>query len=957
MKKLSQVFTLLSLCVVLFACSTPTKQAQHATSKSAVKSGSGLSIEFEKYTLENGLDVILHVDRSDPIVAINIAAHVGSGREVSGRTGFAHLFEHLLFLDSENLGYGGLDEMNTRIGGEGTNGFTSNDITQYFQAVPADALEKVIWAEADKLGYFINTVTQPVIDNEKQVVKNEKRQRVDNQPYGHNFYVVSKALYPQDHPYNWQVIGSLDDLEAATLDDVKNFYKRWYVPNNVTLTLSGDFDIAEAKQLVEKYFGEIPRGKDVAPLAKRPGVLTQSKSFYHEDNFATVPQLTLVWPTVEEYHPDSFAISVLSELLSVGKRAPLNEVLVDELKLTSDVSTFLYEKEAAGEFFLQVKASSGVDLDELQPAIEKAFKRFENNGVQQADLDRIKAEIEVEIYNDVQSVLGKAIALSQYNTIADDPNLVNTLVQKLQAVTSNDIERVYQSYIKGKPFIATSFVPKGQLSLALEGSVKASITEEAIVEAAKSDVAFDPSKREFERTASEFDRTKEPPFGSAYVLPQPKVWRGSMSNGMNLIGIENDETPLVAFRMSIDAGRNRGDVEKPAVANLTADLLQKGTQSKTTAELEDAIKSLGSKISLSTGDNKTWIVGQTLARNLDKTVALIEEMLLEPRWDAEEFALLKQRQLNKIDQDEGNPNAIARREQSKLSYPQDHVFSYQPYGTKAALTQVTLEDLKAFHQTNYSPVNATFHVAGDVDSTQVKRSLAQLNKRWSTPAPAAVSLPLPRPVKNAKIYFYDVPEAKQSVVRIRRPSLSAVDPDYPLANAINFMLGGIYTSRLMTELRVNKGYTYGIRSSFNGAKDRGWFSIGSSVRTNVTLEALELIRAEVDNYGPNFTEEDLAVLKGALLRGQALKTETLNSKLSMLVNISEFAYPDDYQFKDANLIDGMTLEQFKAISGEHIKADAMNYLIVGDAETQLQRLEELGLGEPILLRKPASDAE
>lgn len=951
MKSIKTSLVSICLCGILVAC-THSQEKRTAQVKSNKQASQGLAIEYEKYTLENGLDVILHVDKSDPIVAINIAAHVGSGREVVGRTGFAHLFEHLLFLDSENLGYGGLDEMNTRIGGEGTNGFTSNDITQYFQAVPSDALEKVIWAEADKLGYFINTVTQPVIENEKQVVKNEKRQRVDNRPYGHNFYVVSKALYPEGHPYNWQVIGSLEDLDAATLDDVKSFYKRWYVPNNVTLTLTGDFDVDEAKRLVEKYFAEIPRGPEVEPLAKRPGVLTQSKSIFHEDNFATVPQLTMVWPTVEEYHPDSFALRILSELLSVGKRAPLNEVLIDELKLTSDVSTFLYEKEAAGEFFLMVKANSGGDLDDLAPAIELAFDRFEKQGVAQADLDRIKTEIEVEIYNDVQSVLGKAIAFSQYNTIAGDPNLINTSIEALQAVTTQDVELVYQRYIKGKPFIATSFVPKGQLALALDGSTKASVAEEAIVKGAESEVEFDPTAREFKRTPSAFDRTKEPAFGAAYQLPNPEVWRDAMPNGLGLIGIENDETPLVVFRMSIDAGRDRGDVAKPAVASLTADLLQKGTKNKTTAELQDAIKSLGSKISISASSSNTWVVGQTLARNLGETIALVEEMLLEPRWDAEEFALLKRRQLNKIDQDQGNPNAIASRELAKLSYPENHILSYQPYGTKEKLEQVTLADLQAFHQTNYSPVNATFHVAGDVDSEQVKRAFQGLNKRWLTPAPAKVDLPLPNPVESAKLYFYDVPDAKQSVLRIRRPSLSATDQDYPLMNGINFMLGDIYTSKLMTELRVNKGYTYGIRSSFNGSEDRGWFSIGSSVRSNVTLESLELIRQIVRDYGPEFSEQDLTILKGALLRGQALKTETLNSKLSMLIDISQFSYSDDYQKKNASLIEAMSLAQLKQLSSKYIRPDAMNYLVVGDAQTQLPRLSGLGMGAPILLKNP-----
>jgi len=320
----TRLLAVVALGVILGGCD-PSPPAENATVVESPAPGagadSGPSISYEKYELDNGLNVILHADHSDPVVAIDLAVHVGSSREVTGRTGFAHLFEHLLFLDSENLGYGGLDEMNTRIGGEGTNGFTTNDMTQYFQAVPADALEKVIWAEADKLGYFINTVTQPVIDIEKQVVKNEKRERVDNRPYGHNFYVIGKALYPENHPYNWQVIGSLADLEAATLDDVKTFYRRWYVPNNVTLTLSGDFDVEKAKALIEKYFGEIPRGPEVAARDPLPVTLENNISLYHEDNFATVPRLTVAWPTVGQFHPDAMALEVLSRYLSEGKRA------------------------------------------------------------------------------------------------------------------------------------------------------------------------------------------------------------------------------------------------------------------------------------------------------------------------------------------------------------------------------------------------------------------------------------------------------------------------------------------------------------------------------------------------------------------------------------------------------------------------------------------------------------
>ena len=928
-----------------------TRSAQSNAEASAQSSNQGrVSIDFEKYELANGLEVVLHVDKSDPVVAIDLAAHVGSGREIAGRTGFAHLFEHLLFLDSENLGYGGLDEMNTRIGGEGTNGFTTNDMTQYYQAVPADALEKVIWAEADKLGYFINTVTQEVIDNEKQVVKNEKRQRVDNQPYGHNFSIIGKTLYPADHPYSWQVIGSLADLDAATLEDVKNFYKRWYVPNNVTVTIAGDFDPAEAKQYVEKYFGEIPRGEDITNFQRRPGELSEPISLYYEDNFATVPQLTMVWPTVEEYHPDSYPLSILLEYLSTGKRAVMNQVLIDEEKLTSSVNMFNFEKQISGEAYLLVNSNANEDLDGLPAAIDKAFARFEENGISTPDLERIKAGIEVGFYGQFESALGKAIQLSEYNIFTGDPGYASKDIEAVLAVTPDDVMRVYKKYIKDKPFIATSIVPKGAAELALEGAKQAEIVEEAIVEnKAKDGEKYDPTARTFEPTPSSFDRTIEPDFGKPYSLPKPVVWRNEIGNGIDLYGMENTETPLVFFSLSIDAGRARGDVNKPAIANLTADLMEKGTANKTTAELEDEIKALGSNISINAGLYSTVISGSTLSRNFEKTIALVEEMLLEPRWDAEEFETIKRARLNRLVADQGNPNAIAAREAAKLRYDDNHMFRYQAYGTIDKLQTVTLDDLKSFYQQNYAPSRSSFRIAGAVSQAKVETALNGIASRWDVTSPPPLTIAPAKAVDQSRVYFYDVPGSKQSILNIARPSLSAVDPDYSLATAMNFLLGNIYTSRLNTVLRVENGYTYGIGSRFNGLVDRGTFNVFSSVRTNVTLESLLLIRDIISDYGNGFTQEDLDTMKSALLRGQALQNETLRAKLGLLGAIATFNYPDDFQARNAARIEAMTLDEFKGLASKYLRPDAMNWLVVGDAQTQAARLESLGYGAPIIL--------
>ena len=926
--------------LVLIACQSP----QTATAPAA-KTSIGLDLAFEKITLDNGLEVVFHVDRSDPVVAINLAAHVGSARETEGRTGFAHLFEHLLFLDSENLGYGGLDEMNTRIGGEGTNGFTTNDMTQYFQAVPKDALEKVIWAEAEKLGWFIKTVSQDVIDNEKQVVKNEKRQRVDNAPYGHNWYVVGKALYPADHPYNWQVIGSLEDLDAASLKDTQDFYARWYVPNNVTVTITGDFDVAEAKAYVEKYFGEIPRGEDVKPYGARPGVLETSVKLLHEDNFATVPRLTHVWPTVEQYHPDSYALEILGNYLTEGKTAPFNEVLVDELKLSPGLGGFSNTSEIAGEFYLISPSNAGTDLDELMPAIQTAFARFEENGIPQKDLDRIKTGIEVDFYGNFNSALNKAIALSEYNLFTGDPAAYKKDLAGYRGVTAADVTRVYETYLKDKPAVITSFVPMGEPALGVEGSTKADVIEEVIVEGEGAAVDFDPAARVISNpTPSDFDRKTEPDFGAEYDLPSPKIWQTQYDNGLNILGLSSDEIPVINFTLRLDAGRLRNSTDAPALAGMTADMLSKGTQNKNTAELEAAIGALGSTISINASDSGTFMSGTTLSRNFDATMALAKEMLFEPRWDAEEFATLKNQVTQAITQAQGNPNAIARRELAELRYPTTsplHHAGGTGYGSEDALKNVSLEALKNFHATYYKLNGATLRLAGDFKHQAVRDAFS--HETFGTGKPSAPASSTLTPVSNAKVHFYDVPGAKQSVLRLSRPALSAVDTDYPLAEAINFPLGGIYTSKLNTQLRVEKGYTYGIRSGFSGGKDNGTFAVSSSVRSNVTKESLELIQEILSSHGPETTEDQLAELKDALLRGQALKTETLGDKLSMLGEIDAYGYAPDFRAQNAKAIAAMTLEDFKRIAAEHIRPDAMQYLIVGDAESQLDAVKSLGL--------------
>lgn len=931
---------LLFALLTLFGCNADTTTSE-ATGK--------FSIPFEKFELDNGLDVVLHVDKSDPVVAVALTAHVGSAREKEGRTGFAHLFEHLLFLESENLGKGGLDAMSARIGGSGANGSTNRDRTNYFQTVPKDALEKMIWAEADKLGWFINTVTEPVLAKEKQVVKNEKRQGVDNRPYGHNSYVIDKALYPKDHPYNWQVIGSLEDLDAATVADVQEFFRRWYVPNNVTLVISGDFDPEQAKSWVRKYFDEIPAGQEVSDMEKRPGKLAGTIKLYHEDNFARLPQLTMVWPTVERYHPDAYALDVLTEYLSEGKEAPLNEVLVDSKKLAPQAYFYSGTSELAGEAQLTVRAFPGTSLDSVLAGVEAAFAQFEAEGISEGDLQRISAGQETGFYNGLSSVLGKGFNLAQYNIFAGDPGFVEKDIEYILGVTTADVRRVYDKYIKGQPYVATSFVPRGETGLALAGSDKAEVVEEKIEIGAEEE--FDASvAAEYEPTPSTFDRSAEPDYNGELESTPPTVWQTTMGNGLKVYGIENKEVPLINFDLVIDGGQLLESTDKPGVTNLLAEMMTKGTQNKTTAELEAAIQKLGANINVNAGREGITLSGNTLARNYDATMALLREILLEPRWDAEELELIRRETLSDLEAQKAEPNAIARSVFNGLVYGNDNIKAYDLQGTEASVAAITMADLQAFYDKNISPSVGRMHVVGALSEAQILAPLRELTEAWPAKEVTVPNWPLPEQPEEAQVYFYDVPGAKQSVLLIGNPSLAVTDADYYPATVMNYILGGGgFASRLTQELRESKGYTYGIRSGFSGSKEDGRFSISSGVRSNVTLESTQAIKDILEAYPETFSEQDLETTRSFLTKSNARAFETAGAKLNLLENMSEFGWKADYVKEREAIVRGMSQQKIKQLADQYLQPDRMIWLVVGDAATQLDRMKELGYGEPVRL--------
>ncbi|TYB76319.1 M16 family metallopeptidase [Bizionia myxarmorum] len=896
------------------------------------------SIAYEKFTLDNGLEVILHQDNSDPIIAVATIMHVGSNREKPGKTGFAHFFEHMSFNDSENVPVGANRKMIPEWGGS-RNGGTSNDYTVYYEVVPKDAFEKILWIDSDRFGYMINTVTTSALEREKQVVKNEKRQRVDNAAYGYTDEILRSNLYPEGHPYNWTVIGSLPDLQAATIDDVKEFYNEYYGAKNATLVIAGDIDFQETKELVQKWFGEIPSGPDVEALKPQPVTLAKTKSLYFEDNFAKLPELRMVFPSVEEYHKDSYALQILGQLLSGSKNSPLYQVVVEEQKLAPNIGAYQSNSELAGEFIFRVRANAETDLNAVKQAIDSGLSRFEENGVNERDLKRIKAELETNLYQGISTVLNKAFQLGQDNEFTGDPSYITKTAKLTNAVTAADVMRVYNQYIKNKNYVMTSVVPKGELAYAIKNATKAEVWIEEILQDVASEEVGQGEEADYEKTVSKYDRS-EPPFSELPKFKMPIVWTANLENGMQVYGIENTEIPLVQFDITIPGGQLLDPENKTGVSNMLSNLMLEGTATKTPAELEEAIGLLGASINMYSSNEDFHITGSCLAKNFDETIALIKEIILEPRWDETEFTRLMQGLETSLKDREANPNAIASLAYNQLLYGKNHPFAIPGSGTLETVKNIKVADLKSYYS-NLVPQNANFHLAGAMTKSETLKALSTLNT-WKGEAPKLPKFNLPAENNKNTIYFIDVPESKQSVLNIGKLALSSKNAEANNLDFANEIIGGGSSGLLFQTLRIEKGYTYGAYSGVGNSLEISPFTVRSSVRANATLKSLEIIKEMVSNYGNNFSEEDVELTKNKLLKANTRAYESLGAKLSILRNISKYGYSNDYIEQNQDELIAMTLADYKNIINRYLQESDMIYVIVGDKATQWEEVKELG---------------
>ncbi|MCK9638395.1 MAG: insulinase family protein [Prolixibacteraceae bacterium] len=916
----------------------------------------GMSIPIEKYTLKNGLTVVLHEDKSDPIAAVAVYYHVGSSREVTGKTGFAHLFEHMMFQKSENVPE---DQFFKNIQGAGgtLNGSTNQDRTNYYEVVPKNALEMALWMESDRMGYLENMVTKSALVNQQNVVQNEKRESVDNAAYGFNQEILARTLYPKGHPYSWTVIGDMKDLTNATVEDVKAFHHKFYSPNNATLVVAGDIDKVVVKAMIEKYFGEISKGEPIGIRKAMPVSLPATVKLYQEDNFAKVPMLTMVFPTAERYSKDAYALNFLGELMAGTKKSPLYTILVKDKKLTSRVMARNGSQELAGSFTISVTANPGGNLNDIEKAIFEGFDKFEKDWFSEEDLTRIKANDETRFYNSFESVQSKAFTLAEYNIYAGDPEFYKKDLANTQAVTMADVKAVYNKYLKGKNFVETSFVPKGEAKLIVSGSVNAGVVEEDVTKAAEvKDVPV--ADEAIVKTKTKLDRSIKPVPGPDPEVTIPKPWSAALPNGLKIWGISQTELPMVQYTIKIAGGHKLDNVAKAGVANLVATMMNEGTKNKTPEELEDAIGLLGASIRIgSSNEDITMEVGSMgfrssggmIVRNFEKSLALVEEMLLEPRWDKEQFALAKSRIINGIKRNSASPEFLASKTLNKLIFG-DNVLAIDASGTESSVAAITLDDLKEYYNKYISPSISEMLVVGNIDEARVMKALASLNSKWAAKKVEMPEIKMPAAPEKSQIYFVDVPGAKQSVISIGAPSITRSNSDFYPAYVANYKLGGSFNGILNLILREEKGFTYGARSSFSGSKEFGQFVASSKVRTNSTLESVTIFKTEMEKYRKANSQEYVDFTKSSLLKGNALRFETLSGLMGMLNTMTENNLPANYIKTEEAYVKGLTIEKQLQMANKYIDPARMYYVVVGDAKTQLEPLEAVGLGKPILFK-------
>lgn len=896
-------------------------------------------IAYEKWKLPNGLTVLIHEDHSDPIVNISVQYHVGSARESIGKSGFAHLFEHMMFQGSEHV----RDEEHFRLVSEagGTmNGFTQEDITFYFETVPSNNLDLALWLEADRMGFLLDSLTKEKFEIQRGTVKNEKSQNYENQPYALGFgEVLAGALYPPGHPYSWPVIGFTDDLDRVTIEDVKKFFMRWYGPNNAVLTISGDVNPKEVIASVEKYYGSIPAGREVKKAKPQVPILNSDKYANYVDNVYQ-PATLMVFPTVPAYHRDQPALDLLAGMMGEGNNTVFYKNFDKAEKGNAGVNH--RSKELAGEFGIFVFAYPDFETDitrqfnETESLIRSTLDEFEKGGITDSALQREKAKTQAEIIDAAGSVFGKAFMLSQWQLLGKQFNLPDEL-DRYNKVTKDDVSRVYNKYIKGKFAAIVNVFPRNPESKDSTKSYNPYANLKANDSAEYAGLAYVKGK-------DLFDRSKRPTAGQSKTPVIPQYYTHKFDNGLKIIGTKSSEIPEVVMTITLEGGDllSGEDIKRVGVAGLTAAMLDEGTQNYTTEQISARLDELGSTISFSAGTETSTITITTLTKNVDATLKLLEEKLLRPGFIAADFKRVKREMIENTFNNKKNAEVIANNLFRNLVYGNNLLGAYV---TEKNLKKLTLEDVKDYYQKNYSPSVASLVVVGDIDEKEIMPKLEFLKKWQAKEVKLPVITPAPLATPNT-VYVAHKDFAAASNLNIGYTAMPYdYNGEYYKSNIMNYSFGGSFNSRLNLNLREDKEFTYGIRSGFAGTKYPGYFQIACSVRRTATDSSLSEIFKEIKEFRNGLKDDEIAFTKSALLNSESLRYETLAQKAGFLSRIIRYDLPGDYTVAQSKILKEVSKDELNALGTKYIDPNKMIILVVGNKYAIRDKIEKLGLGK------------
>ena len=927
------------LLAVLLSNAYGAVNAQAKLIETVTKNGEELVIPYKKYVLPNGLTLVVHEDHSDPIVHVDITYHVGSAREEIGKSGFAHFFEHMMFQGSDHVA----DEQHFKIvtaAGGTLNGSTNRDRTNYYETVPSNQLEKMLWLEADRMGFLLDAVTQKKFEVQRATVKNERGQNYDNRPYGLISEVVAKNLYDYGHPYSWLTIGYVEDLNRVSVNDLKNFFLRWYGPNNATLTVGGDVKTEEVVKLVEKYYGNIPRCPDVQKVVVPAANVDKDRYVSYTDNYARLPLLAMVYPTVPNYDKDMAALACLAQVLGQGKNSVFYQQMVKkQLALQANANNQL--SELSGEFFMTVVPYPGKTLADMEKLVRSSLDSFELRGVTDEDVARFKGGIEAQYINGLQSVAGKVSQLAAFQTFTGNPNKIGDLLKMYTAVTKEDVMRVYSKYIKTKHAVIVSVLPKAQEKML------AAVDNYKIDSGHYAAPDYGYAKLKYTKATDNFDRTKLPGNGANPVVKVPAFWTKNLPNGVKMIGAQNNELPTVNISITLPGGHllEAKDTSKLGLASFFADMMNEDTKNYTAEQMAIELQKLGSSINTYSSRDGIVMTVQCLKKNVDKTLLLLQERMFNPSFTEDAFKRNQKQNLEGLKQAKTQPAAVASDLAAKIYYGASNILGMSEDGTESSLNNIKLEDINNYYSNYISSQGAKVVVVGDVKQEEILPKLAFLDKlpNKKVAIPAVNTVPLE--ITKSTIYLVDVPKAAQTEFRVGYATGLKYDAtgEYYKAGLMNYILGGAFNSRLNLNLREDKGWTYGARSGFDGDNYTGDFEFSSGIKAGATDSALTEVMKELNKYqAEGITEDELSFTKSAIGQRDALRYETGVQKAGFISRILDYNLPADYVDQQNKILANIKKAEIDALAKKWIRPGKINIVLVGDKAKILPGLQKMG---------------